>query len=336
MPFHATEYSMRRKIPLYVFFELTRRCNLSCAHCYAVRENRPELSSAAIRDIIDQLEKANALILNFSGGEVFTRKDFFEIAWYARTKNFAIKIFSNGTLIGRSVARKLGSLKPLRVEITVFSTEARIHDSLTGGRGSLKKTLHALELLKKEGIPLRIKTPLLKQNIAGYKDVVRLAHDLGAKIQLDPLIVPRLNGASEPLRLRLSTGQLRRFFEDPLTLSFDRGPRRRTNGYGIVCSAGHNSCTISAYGDVFPCVVLPIPLGNLHTQKFASIWKSTATSVFRRQSRALLARCKGCANAMSCERCPGVSYLEKGGLTEFSSRLCELAAMKSHAYALRQ
>ncbi len=328
-------YPLRRAAPLYVFFELTRKCNLSCKHCYIVREDRPELSSAAVKQVIDQLQKAGVLLLNFSGGEVLARHDFFEIAAYARRKHFAIKVFSNGTLIDAAAARVLAGLRPVRVEITLLGPDAATHDAIAQKRGAFAKTLSALWALKKKGVRLRIKMPLLKDNFGGYRRMLTLARGMDIPLQIDPLIVPRLDGSPAPLQMRLGSEELRAFFSDPQIASLEKIDRaKRVRLFpGMACSAGHTSCALSAYGDVFPCVVVPEKMGSVPGQDFSRLWQSSAAMRYRAESRRLLTGCRGCRHDVFCGRCPGVSYLERGALAAFSPRLCLIASIKAQCAA---
>lgn len=316
-----SRFTVKNRIPIYAFLELTRHCNLSCSHCYIVKENRPQLPADKIKDIIDQLKEHHCLILNFSGGEVFTRRDFFEIARYARKQKFAVKIFTNGTLIGEREAKILSELKPIRVEVTIFSTEPKIHDSITGVGGSLGKSLQALELLRAGKINVRIKSPLLQQNAPGYKSIIKLAERLGAKYQFDPGIMPKTDGSQSPVYLRVGRKDLTEIFRDPRIIS---GSDRLKVAHGNVpCSAGHNSCAISAYGDVFPCVALPIKLGSLYEKNFSEIWRNSRDlSRLRSIKSKDLAKCVTCGLKSYCTRCPGFAYLEDGDILGPSSRSC--------------
>ncbi|MFA4842699.1 MAG: radical SAM protein [Candidatus Omnitrophota bacterium] len=322
-----SKLTAEKKIPIYAFFELTRNCNLSCIHCYAAKERRKELSTQEIKEVIGQLKKENSLILNFSGGEAFVREDFFRILWYAKKSNFAIKIFSNGTLIGQKEANELAKIKPLRIEITIFSTHPEIHDCITGVNGSLGKSLRALKLLKDKNIPLRIKCPLLKSNASGYADIIGLAKSLEAKYQFDPKIIPKINGEKSPLQFQAGRKALFQILNDPKILENEEA----VSGH-ITCSAGYNTCAISAYGDVFPCIILPIKLGNLKENKFYDIWHN---SVRLKQLRSVkpqdLAKCHKCRILSFCNRCPGSVYLEKGNLLGYSKSACVLAKAKAES-----
>ncbi len=324
--------TIRKKIPFYVFWELTRRCNLHCKHCYIVREPRVELSLSEIRVILRQLKKMQTLILNFSGGEVLTRKDFLMILYYAKKAGFAFKFFTNGTLLNRSIVKEIARLKPLRIEITVFSTRASIHDAITGVPGALQRTLRALELLKRYGIAVRIKTPLMRDNVSGYKRVIQLAQHMGMAYQLDPTLIPRLDGNREPLRSRINKRQLSAVLSDPkVSLAEDfidetmqLAPSR------LPCSCGHNSCAFTAYGDVYPCIILPVLAGNLRQHSFPWIWKhSRFLKKWRSYTLKDLPECSVCPLLRWCKRCPGLAYLEEGDYLSKSQRACLVADVLS-------
>lgn len=325
------QITVKKRIPIYVFFELTHHCNLNCLHCYVVKEKRPELPTDKIKEIIDQLRRQNCLILNFSGGEVFLKKDFFDIAWYAKEKGFAIKVFTNGTLIDEVIAKKIAELKPLRVEITIFSTQQKIHDSITGVDGSLRKSLRALGLLSKEKVPLRIKSTLMKQNVSRYKDIIKLAESLGAKYQFDPNIIPKLNKDKSPQRFGIEKNDLSKILGDPKISTnedsiFDIA---RKGMDSLPCSAGHNSCAISCYGDVFPCIILPIRLGNLRRESFSEIWRNSLMLPQLRSIRIRdLPKCSTCKLLTYCNRCPGLAYLKKQDILAKEERACEIAEIK--------
>lgn len=324
LEYSAGKLTVEKKIPIYTFFEITRRCNLKCRHCYVSKERRRELSYREVVSIIDQLKEKNCLILNFSGGEVFMRKDFLDIARYARKNGFAVKIFTNGTLIDSRNADALAQIKPLRVEVTIFSVREEVHDSITGVKGSLKESLEALELLSKRNVRLRIKSTLMQENKDCYKEIISLAESLGAKYQFDLNIIPRFDGLKRALNLRLHGEDISRFLNDS-GIGFDEGASFTRSD--IICGAGHNSCAITAYGDLLPCITLPIKLGKLREESFSYLWDNSETLKKLRSIRpADLIECTVCSSSSLCQRCPGLAYLEDGDILGKSQRACELSA----------
>ena len=102
-----------KDIPISCQFDLTYHCNLNCIHCYIVKNDIPELKTSQIKNILKQLARAGILFLSFSGGEILTREDFFEIAEYARKLHFSLNLKTNGTLIDEEIADKIAALYPL-------------------------------------------------------------------------------------------------------------------------------------------------------------------------------------------------------------------------------
>ena len=142
----------RKRIPFFVHLDLTYQCNLECAHCYVVKENRPEMTTSKIKKLLEELADMGTLYLQLSGGEIFLRKDFFEIAEYARKLHFALRISTNGTLIDEKTADKIASLYPERVSISVYSTNPQVHDRITGVNGSLENTINCARLLLERNV----------------------------------------------------------------------------------------------------------------------------------------------------------------------------------------
>src|SRR6202041_1802081 len=94
----------------------------------------------------------------------------------------------------------------------------------------------------------------------------------------------------------------------------------------IPCSAGHNSCYISPYGAVSPCVQMPKPAGNLRKQRFDEIWYgSKEMQRVRSVCESQLPLCSSCSIRGYCERCPGLAQMEGGDLLGAYERACELA-----------
>src|SRR5207302_4498395 len=90
--------SVARHIPLSVHIDLTMRCNEHCVHCYRVIEQRPELTTAELKALLDDVARAGTLYLLFSGGEIFLRPDLFDLIEHARRLHFDVRLKSNALL----------------------------------------------------------------------------------------------------------------------------------------------------------------------------------------------------------------------------------------------
>jgi radical SAM protein with 4Fe4S-binding SPASM domain len=320
--------AIKDNIPLSANFELTYRCNLRCSHCYVVDRGERELSFSEITDILDQLAAVNCLFLTLTGGEPLMREDLLDIARYSHKKGFDLKLFSNGTLIDGSMAGKLASLKPLRVGISIYGADDATHDQLTGVPGSFNRSLRALRLLKEAGVFTMVKCLVMKENVAQLEEIGKLAHEIGAVFQFDPIVTPRNDGNREPLQHELDEADLYRLLSYVVD---DPGPinkKVRLSPESIICGAGRDSCCISPGGELYPCVALPVPLGNLRHQSFVDIWQGAEAAKLRRFRFADLYQCCSCPELDYCTRCWGLAAVESGDHLGPANLNCRIARIR--------
>lgn len=323
------EKAMRKKIPILVHLDLTYKCNLNCIHCYITAEDKPELSTLQIKDILNQLAKAGVLYLTLSGGEIFTRKDFFEIASYVRELHFALRLLTNGILIDEKIADKIASLYPELVGISIYSTKPKIHDSITQQTDSLEKSILAAKILRQREVRVKLSNVIMEQNVNDYSSVHELAQELGATFQADYRISPKTNGSQHPLKFHINDEQLYCILSDPIFVTANE-PELQESYSGIFntfpCGAAHMSCYISPYGDVYPCVQFPISCGNLKENSFINIWKESPQILdVRSITIPRLKFCSKCEFFQHCRLCIGLNYTEEGSVFLPSKRTCKEA-----------
>ena len=316
-------------IPLSVHFDITYRCNERCVHCYLDHDDLGEMTTAEIEDVLDQLADAGVFFLALSGGEVLMRRDFFDIVEHARRRLFNVKIKTNGVMIREPEARRLRQLGVEQVQISVYSHRPEVHDGITKLPGSLRRTIEAIRFLKLQGLKVSMANVLMTANLFDNHGVMSLAKDLGVSYTLDPTITPKIDGNTAVLALRAPAAELRRVFRNEELVGnvaeFCAPPAAPDEDVmdGYPCSAGHTSCYISPYGDVFPCVQFPLPSGNLRREKFVEIWQHSSALKEVRSIRARdLTTCSTCSHVGSCSRCPGLAYME-GNMRGPSSADCE-------------
>jgi radical SAM protein with 4Fe4S-binding SPASM domain len=316
-------------IPLSVHVDLTMRCNERCVHCYRVIEDRQELTTPEVTALLADLARAGTLYLTFSGGEIFLRPDLFELIAEAKRLRFDVRLKSNALLITEERARRLFALGVRQVDVSIYSVDPALHDAVTKIPGSLARSLAGVERLRAAGVAVKLNCPLMRSTLDGYREVRALAARLGVACGIDPMITARNDGDRSPVPLRIGRADMRRVLQDPalnpepLPAAI---PEVRPDLDEIACGAGHNACYVSAYGDVMPCVALPIACGNVREQPFAEIW---AGAPRMREVRAIRVRdlhtCSGCEAAVFCTRCPGQALVEDGDLYGPSTAACEHA-----------
>ena len=340
--------TVRKRRPLSVHFDLTYRCNERCVHCYLDHEDYGELTTSECVNALEQLAGAGALFLTFSGGEIFLRKDLEEILAAARRLQFDISLKTNALLVTPERAKILQRFGVRRVQISIYSSEPAIHDTITKVSGSLQRSLASIPVLREQGIQVKLACPLMKENLSAYRGVMALAERLGIPYVLDLTITPMMDGSHKPLEHRVSSEALLPVLQDSTLQScgtkfipeeWSSSPAlgssvssgMESSAYeDLPCSAGHNSCYISPYGEVYACVQLPMPAGNIRTERFEEIWNNApALERIRNVRESELPVCASCEIRSYCERCPGLAWMEGGDLLGPYERACSLAEQKA-------
>jgi radical SAM protein with 4Fe4S-binding SPASM domain len=340
--------TVRNRRPLSVHFDLTYRCNERCVHCYLDHEDHGEMTTSECVDALEQLAKAGAFFLTFSGGEIFLRPDLEALLIAARRLRFDVSLKTNALLITAARAEMLKRHGVRRVQISIYSNEAAVHDAITKVPGSLQRSLAAIPLLQERGILVKIACPLMKQNLLAYRGVMALAEQLGVPYVLDMTITPMMDGTNAPLDHRLSPEALLPVLQDsklhacgtkvipedfgsaPVLGSSVSSGMESLAYEDLPCSAGHNSCYVSPYGDIYACVQLPMAAGNLRRETFEEIWTDApALERIRNVRESELPVCSSCEIRSYCERCPGLAWMEGGDLLGAYERACALAETKA-------
>ena len=325
-----TAKAMASNVPLSVQLDLTYRCNERCVHCYLDHNDHGEMTTVEIKHLLDEMADAGVFILTFSGGEIFLRKDFFEILEYARwQRQFCVKLKSNAVMIREREAAKLREIGVESIQISIYSHRPEVHDAITLVPGSLERSLDAARFLKTQGLRVIFANVLMMQNAQDYPGVRALAEKLGVEATLDPTVTPMMDGNRSILQLGADSDTLRQVFRDQgLVNNVEEFcavpmPADESALEALPCSAGHTACYVSPYGDVFPCVQFPLPTGNVRKQRFIDIWRHSERMNDVRSIRLKdLTTCTSCAHGGSCTRCPGLAFLE-GNMRGPSSQDCQ-------------
>lgn len=324
-----SDKALKLNIPLSVQLDLTYRCNERCVHCYLDHDDHGEMTTAEIKHLLDEMADAGVFILTLSGGEIFLRKDFFELLEHARRLMFCVKLKTNAVLIREREAARLRDLGIESVQISIYSHRPEVHDAITLIPGSLKRSVDAIRFLKSQGLKVIIANVLMTQNMQDYPGVRALAAELGVECTLDPTVTPMMDGNRSTVDLGVEQGVLRQVFRDASLVGdvdeFCAIPAQAGESEleSTPCSAGHTACYVSPYGEVFPCVQFPLPTGNVRQQRFIDIWRHSDQMNEVRSIRLKdLTTCTSCTHVSNCTRCPGLAFME-GNMRGPSSQDCE-------------
>jgi radical SAM protein with 4Fe4S-binding SPASM domain len=324
-----SDRALRLGVPFSAQLDLTYRCNEQCVHCYLDHDDHGEMTTTEIKHLLREMAEAGVFILTFSGGEIFMRKDFFEILECARDLTFCIKLKTNAVLIREAQAARLRDLGVESIQISIYSHRPEVHDAITKIPGSLRRSIDAIRFLRAQGLKVVVANVLMAQNMQDYHGVRLLAEELGARYQLDPTITPMMDGDRSILDLNAGESALRQLFRDETFVGnadeFCAPPPTpdEHSMESLPCSAGHTACYISPYGEFYPCVQFPLSCGNVRQQRFSDIWRDSEQLREIRSIRLRdLSSCSQCAHGSTCTRCPGLAFME-GNMRGPSTADCE-------------
>ncbi len=321
----------RQNIPIDVSIELTHHCNFRCQHCYIPDFSAPDLlSTERLLSLLEELAEAGTLFLTLTGGELFLRRDWLTVARGARELGFALRLFSNGTLIGEEVADQIAAL-PAAVEISLYSMDEATFEKITRRKGSFAKTLRGIERLRERDLEVLLKTPMMTHNYRHLDAIAAYAEGVGAGFQASPTIMARKDGDLTPLAVRVPQAELLPHFGGP-----HLGCHVPTDGGevhdGPLCAAANRYCNITSSGDVMACNILPGSGGNVRERSFRDVWENSPwLNKVRGIRPSDLHTCKSCSRLAYCGRCHAQALAEDGDLYGPSSYARERAELLEQA-----
>ncbi len=178
LPSHLLQFS-KDKRPVVVW-NVTRRCNLKCVHCYAHAKNTAfenELTTEQGKRLIDDLADFGSPVMLFSGGEPLVRKDLPQLAAYAVEKGMRAVISTNGTLITPEMARNLKEIGLSYVGISLDGME-EINDRFRGVNGAFRSALEGIKNSQAAGIKVGLRFTINKFNVNEIPKIFQLLEDM--------------------------------------------------------------------------------------------------------------------------------------------------------------
>ncbi len=180
-----------------VAWEITRRCNLFCAHCRASAHDSSyegELSTQECFNLIDEIVQVGNPIIILTGGEPLMHPDVFEIGRYAVGKGLRVVMGTNGTLITKETASKLKEVPVSRIAVSVDFPTAELQDKFRGQAGAFKAALSGIDNIRRAGIEVQINCTLTQLNVSYLNELLNLALEVGAVAFHPFLLVPTGRG----------------------------------------------------------------------------------------------------------------------------------------------
>ena len=312
-------------VPHVVAWNLTRRCNLECAHCYIAAGPHSgtvgEMSTAECLRITDEILELNpAPMFILSGGEPLLRNDLTTLAEHAAKRGATVVVGTNGTLLTDAKIEELKATGVTGVAVSVESLETVYHDRFRRGHGSLQATLDAVDRLVRHRLDFVVQTTLTRGNRDELARLVDWAAERGAVAfnayflvasgrgaQLTDLTPAEYETLLEEL-VDLHVRHLGRMMVRAkcapqfMRLVHARAPHSPILNYSTRCPCGVQYCRVTPDGRLTACPYMPEPAGDLRVQSFEEVW--TGAPLFRAlRAGALGGRCGRCEYRALCGGC---------------------------------
>ena len=315
-----------------VIWNLIRRCNLTCKHCYATSADRDfpgELSTQQVFSVMDNLKAFGVPVLILSGGEPLMRPDIFDISHRAKDLGFYVGLSSNGTLIDENNIDDIVKVGYNYVGISIDGMR-ETHDSFRRKKGSFDQALRGIRLCHDAGIKVGLRFTLTQDNRQDLPALLQLMDDE----RIDKLYLSHLNYAGrgnknrrDDLHHSMAREAMRLLFETcwqdaqaERRREFVTGNNDADAAYLLLWASEHmpehvsqlgrmlsrwggnasgvNIANIDNLGNVHPDTMWwEYSLGNVKQRQFSDIWMDTSDPLMaglKLDTRPLKGRCAGC------------------------------------------
>jgi 12,18-didecarboxysiroheme deacetylase len=178
LPSHLLQFSADKK-PVVVW-NVTRRCNLRCVHCYAHAKDQPdadELTTDQGKSLLNDLATFGVPVVLFSGGEPLARKDLPELAAFAVAKGMRAVISTNGTLINPGMARTLKEIGLSYVGISLDGMQ-EVNDRFRAVPGAFRSALEGIRNCQAAGIKVGLRFTVNRFNVQEIPSIFELIEEM--------------------------------------------------------------------------------------------------------------------------------------------------------------
>jgi len=334
-----------------IAWEITRSCNLFCAHCRgssAPTSYSDELTTDECFRLVDQILEVGCPIIILTGGEPLVRSDVLQIAKYAVSKGLRVVMGTNGTLITEEMASKLKEVPLSRLGISLDFPVAKLQDEFRGQNGAFAAVMAGIANARKAGIEIQFNSTITKLNVNYLEDLVALALKVGAVAFHPFMLVPTGRGKGlESVELppeqyeqalhwiydkQMELGD--RIFFKPTDVPHylrvvkqrqkkdEKNDSKSAHGYNPTntitrgCLAGVGFCFVSYQGKIKGCGYLDVEAGDIRKESFSEVWANSPLFSKLRDLSNLKGKCGVCEYKRICGGCRARAYEATGDYLE--------------------
>jgi len=321
-------------IPHVVAWNLTKRCNLACDHCYIAagpwHPTDDDLRLDEIQRITDEILDINpGPMFVLTGGEPLLRKDLEQIADYGASRGATVVVGTNGTGLTDARIRSLRDSGVTGVAVSIDSLNAERHNTFRHGSSALEQTTAAIERLRAARMDFIVQTSVTADNRHELADLVRWSADKGAvSFNLYFLVETGRGKEMRELPAEDNEALLRELVSlesemrgrmlvrskcQPalMRVVHQMAPDSPLTNYSTRCPCGVQYCRIMPDGKLTPCPYLPEVAGDLRKQSFGEVWENSALFASIR-SRSFNGKCGSCEYRDVCGGCRARAFANTG------------------------
>ncbi|MCH7547920.1 MAG: radical SAM protein [Candidatus Krumholzibacteriota bacterium] len=318
--------------PSLISWNLTKKCNLRCPHCYmeAGRKAERELSTGECLGLLDEMKQLGTEMVILTGGEPLLRTDIYDIARYASELGIWVVMGTNGVLINDAVAEKMVECGVRGVGISIDSIDPEKHDSFRGGPNAWKHSVRALDICRAHGLEVLVQSTVMAMNYDEIPELIQFARDKGAwSLNLYFLVQTGRGQQMNDLSPEQTEAMLSRLVDvqdqyRPMLVRSKCAPQFKQIAYekgrgGLEsggCMAGTQYGRITPEGDVTPCPYMSVSAGNVLERSFTEIWEDSPILQDLRSPDRLKGRCGRCEFNGLCGGCRCRAYAAFGDYLE--------------------
>ncbi|MEK7685043.1 MAG: radical SAM protein [Verrucomicrobiota bacterium] len=326
--------------PYLVAINVTRRCNLNCAHCYLDATQRwmaqsDELRQRDLAPVFAELgQHAPGTIVVLTGGEPLLHSEIEPMVEAGVAAGLRMVIGTNGVLLSEARLKRFKALGLAGVGISLDSVYADEHDGFRGVPGAFEKSCQAIRLCAAQQLHVQVHFTVTSRNYRQLEPAVNLSKNLGASIinffflvcvgrgrpvlDLPAALYEQVLREIADLQTRCNGIMIQcrcaPHFKRVLYQRNPQSPYTRATGYdGGGCLAGTHYCRIDPAGEVTPCPYIELSVGNIRRRSFWELWQAAPLFQSLRQS-AVGGRCGECEYRLLCGGCRARSLVEHGTL----------------------
>jgi MoaA/NifB/PqqE/SkfB family radical SAM enzyme len=255
-----------------VHIALSYSCNAFCKHCSVSclrDESKPVLSTRETASFIKDCLRLGAISFEFTGGEVLLNKNIFELLELCNPQKTIIGVSTNALLVTEQILKRFKKIGVDVVQISLDSSFPDTHNNRRGVDGSYDKVIDSIKLAKKIGLKPIISTIYNPEDPEDMKNIINISKQLGTRLVINPAV--KLGKWSENNAIFPSAGYKQTY------ANLIKNPGVRWSGHinypFTSCPCGKEGIYITPYGDIMPCVFIPISYGNIKNEPLEKIWK---------------------------------------------------------------